>query len=378
MTTHELGFRYRYGLKNDIDNAPYIDGSFNFSTDSGEFSIDKGGQRIPMNNILVYNTIAEVEALENPTQKIYLALDTMTLYHYNTETLEWEYVGINGLTDTFATREYAENVSSRLDTLTNVVNSINRFNIIVIPDGENLPEEGTSFTIYFIDASFTKEDGTKKNIYDEYMWLPDLSYYEQIGSSEVDMDLYYKKTEIDDKLSVINQTITDNAATEKNDKENTDAAIKEVNTTIGTIQSRIETIEDGIVNGNTASALMSDDIDSLNSRVSTLETDNTTNKSNIASLQSDNTTNKSNISTLLEDNDTNKYNIDNLKTDLTAAKSDLSNNYAKKENAVSSITLNNNKLVLTLADGTTKSVDLNFILYNESNDIFDGGDIENE
>jgi len=55
----------------------------------------------------------------------------------------------------------------------------------------------------------------------------------------------------------------------------------------------------------------------VNSRVTILETDNTTNQINISILQSDNTSNKDRITVLETDNTSNKDRLDNLELDNT-------------------------------------------------------------
>lgn len=376
MSTHELGFHFRYGEKAAIDGSEFIDGYLNFSTDTGEFSLDKDGQRILLNNILVYNTVEEVYAQENPAPKIYLALDTMTLYYYNTGTLQWEYVGVKALEESFTTKEETTNIINDISDIKETIGNINRFEVSVLASGEDLPEEGTPYTIYFIPASYTTEDGIKRNLYTEYLWLPTESYYEQIGSSEVNMGLYYTKEEMDSTISDINSTITNNHNSYLENKTTTDASISEINSDIETIDSKLSELEDNIKNGSAASSLIGEDVQAVSDRVTSLESDNTTNKTNISNLQTDNVANKSDISSLKDKTSRLETNISNLQTNVTEYKEEVSNTYSTKSETISGISAEDNTLTITMADGTEKLVDLDFLIYGEENDIIDGGDDE--
>lgn len=90
-----------------------------------------------------------------------------------------------------------------------------------------------------------------------------------------DTSIARKNKVVDDDMNEIKKTVNNNA----------DELIE--------AQENIEDLQGG---QDTAGA----DIKNLRSRVSILETENTTNKSDISSLKSDNTTNKENISTLQE------------------------------------------------------------------------------
>lgn len=67
-----------------------------------------------------------------------------------------------------------------------------------------LPEVGYSNIIYLIPQEIGEN-----NLYDEYIWLNDGKIFEKIGSTQVDLNNYYNKSEIDGMIpTVYNSTIT--------------------------------------------------------------------------------------------------------------------------------------------------------------------------
>lgn len=73
------------------------------------------------------------------------------------------------------------------------------FSIDVVTE---LPTENISLsTIYCVSSEEPKEN----NLYDEYIYVNNA--WEQIGSTAIDLSNYYNKTEIDGKITTINNTI---------------------------------------------------------------------------------------------------------------------------------------------------------------------------
>lgn len=67
-----------------------------------------------------------------------------------------------------------------------------------------LPEAGYSNIIYLVPQEISEN-----NLYDEYIWLNDGKIFEKIGSTEVNLENYYNKTEIDDRIPIVyDSTIT--------------------------------------------------------------------------------------------------------------------------------------------------------------------------
>lgn len=58
----------------------------------------------------------------------------------------------------------------------------------------SLPETGKKGILYLVSNS-----GTGQNVYDEYLWITDK--YEKLGTREIDLSAYAKKTEIPTKVS---------------------------------------------------------------------------------------------------------------------------------------------------------------------------------
>lgn len=83
--------------------------------------------------------------------------------------------------------------------LKSLIDAIKSFSIIVLQEGEDLPEIGNPNTIYF-----KKKEGSDKDIYNEYIYIE--TAWELIGSTEVDLSNYYtkdqvySKTEVDEKI----------------------------------------------------------------------------------------------------------------------------------------------------------------------------------
>lgn len=84
--------------------------------------------------------------------------------------------------------------------LKSLIDAIKSFSIIVLQEGEDLPEAGNPNTIYF-----KKKEGSDKDVYNEYIYIE--TAWELIGSTEVDLSNYYTKdqvytkSEVDSKLS---------------------------------------------------------------------------------------------------------------------------------------------------------------------------------
>lgn len=71
------------------------------------------------------------------------------------------------------------------------VSGIQGFDAQVVSE---LPQTGTKGILYLVANS-----GSGQNIYDEYLWITDK--YEKLGTREIDLSAYAKKTEIPTKVS---------------------------------------------------------------------------------------------------------------------------------------------------------------------------------
>ena len=106
--------------------------------------------------------------------------------------------------------EKIENLTQEDQVIKTLIDSINKFSIVVIEDGSELPETGNDSTIYL-----KKEQDLEGNIYNEYLYVN--SKWELIGNTSVDLSNYYTKGEVYNKNEVYNKTET-YSKSEVNDK----------------------------------------------------------------------------------------------------------------------------------------------------------------
>ena len=77
----------------------------------------------------------------------------------------------------------------------NILDQVNQFSILVVSE---LPTENIDdHTIYFVPKTKTEQN----DVYDEFIYIN--NGWEHIGTTEVDLSSYYKKDEIDKKLSEV-------------------------------------------------------------------------------------------------------------------------------------------------------------------------------
>ena len=101
--------------------------------------------------------------------------------------------GQNGYTpikgEDYFTEEEIQEIKS------NILDQVNQFSVLVV---EELPTEDIDdHTIYFVPKTKAEQD----DVYDEYIYIN--NGWEHIGTTEVDLSSYYKKDEIDTKLSEV-------------------------------------------------------------------------------------------------------------------------------------------------------------------------------
>ena len=183
----KIDFGFRYGSKRAIDNTTVKNGTFNIATDLDEIFVDIKNSRISTKSLYFYNTELEILSEVAPvTGKLYYAINTNKLYAFDWTHARWVQIG-GSLTDIY----------NAIDQLTNVVNAIHSFEIIVLGSGESLPEVGTSHIIYFVP----RENSDPDTVYDEFVWIESAQYYEKIGISTPELSNYYTKSEVDTKVS---------------------------------------------------------------------------------------------------------------------------------------------------------------------------------
>lgn len=101
--------------------------------------------------------------------------------------------GIKGDTPQKGTDYFTEEEIQEIKS--NILDQVNQFSVLVV---EELPTENIDdHTIYFIPKATAEQN----DVYDEYIYIN--NDWEHIGTTEVDLSSYYKKEEIDTKLSEV-------------------------------------------------------------------------------------------------------------------------------------------------------------------------------
>ena len=87
-----LTFGFRRGTKNGLINAPVLNGSLNFTTDTEEMYVDIDDRRLTISSVEFYETEDEIKSITNPGEKLYVANNTKRILAYSAEQSEWIYV----------------------------------------------------------------------------------------------------------------------------------------------------------------------------------------------------------------------------------------------------------------------------------------------
>lgn len=132
----------------------------------------------------------------------------------------------------------------------NLIESINKFNIQVV---ETLPETGEKFVIYLVpiqEPATQEEPATQiSDAYNEYIWTTDENgengKWESIGTTKVNLNDYYTKTEVDTLIDDINtstNTLAERVTTTEGEIDALQTAVDDVytKTEVDTIVSNIE------------------------------------------------------------------------------------------------------------------------------------------
>lgn len=110
-------------------------------------------------------------------------------------------------------------INNEINTLNTKIEAVGSFHVSVV---NTLPEEGESSVIYFVP----EENSGENQQYIEYIWMDDAGYFESIGVSNTDLTNYYKKSEIDTKISnITNGTVAVGKATTASQISNTTNAV---------------------------------------------------------------------------------------------------------------------------------------------------------
>lgn len=254
-----IDFGFRRGSHDGLMNTSIENGTFNVCKDTGELYIDIDGERVPTNDIIIYNSEAEIRALLTPAKKIYYARDTYNLLTFETSDLQWKIVGGenikfsrsaekdslgNIISDHYQSKAEAQSnintVNASINDLRAIVSNINSFEISVV---ESLPEEGKDHIIYFVHQDGSEDEDTQ---YDEYIWLSNPGYFEKIGITTSDLGNYYNKTEVDNQISSLNSTISNNQTLNDQKFTNVNSEIETLRSNINNSGSDIEYINSAL------------------------------------------------------------------------------------------------------------------------------------
>lgn len=116
---------------------------------------------------------------------------------------------------------------SQIDTIIAALNT-GGFEVV-----EELPETGTEKIIYLLP----KENEEERNIYEEYIWIPENEDFEKIGDTGIDLSDYAKLTDLSSAVSALNTSI---AAAEQRAKDASVPTSRKIgNTALSSDMSRV-------------------------------------------------------------------------------------------------------------------------------------------
>ena len=310
-----LYIKGKWGTKAAQTAASVVNGTLRVANDTQELFVDINNQRVSVASIVTGLTEAQIKAqsVANILPKIYISSDTNTLFWYSVGETEWVVVGGdsvafaeaaekaekdadgNVITSTYqtvsdATTDY-NTLDGKIDDLAAVVAGMNSFEIRTVSAYSDLPVPGTSNIIYFVPSSVTDQNNNK---FDEYIWISNEQetsggHYENIGTTEADLQNYYTKSEIDSTVQTINGTISDLDTAYKAADQTINGLISDMDTAYKAadtaLSGRVGTLETTV--GNSNSGLVKDvsdlqtevgdatnpDAASLRGRMATAESD---------------------------------------------------------------------------------------------------------
>ena len=439
MATNKFSpdYHFKYGPEANLSKLDYESGSIIF-TEEGQQYVDIKDHRLRVSDVKNEYSEEELTATNLSFQPhglptIYIANDTHKVYFYNTRTKKIQPLTVilaeaatndsagNNIYNTYYPKTTAEtnftNVNEKITDLYTKVAAIPKYIVRVINGGESLPVKGEEGVVYFLQV-----EGNSDAVYETYIWINDGSYYIKTASTALDLDTFVTKTEFNDKLTQLNETIDENITTAvqaNTDKINTNSGniqtnadniaansvsietlnsevlniksdVSDLNSSRTALETRLSNIENnqsstsGSTSNNTAAInSINNQIVSINSDLTNLKDDNTTIKSNINSLTETTNTNTSNISDLSKRVSTNETDIKSVTNTANTNKSNISSLDTKVSTNTSDITtlkstatsLSDNKVnksgdtmtgALTLKDGANEGgCDIKFNSVNQ-------------
>ena len=211
-------YRFRYGLKKDLDATSIRERSFNIAYDTGELFVDIMGRRVPINSKLIaMDTEKQIRAQVDPEEYIYYAKDTCNLLYYHGLEEGWKICNRevvlfseraqkdrygDDIDLTYATKNELAHTDQEIRA---VIASMHSFEIEIFESIDDLPDPGETHTLYFVADHTSEDPNTGETIvhYAQYIWIHiydeefDTHVYERVGVTTPDMAFYYTKAEID-------------------------------------------------------------------------------------------------------------------------------------------------------------------------------------
>ena len=244
-------------LREDIDNLDTKVDSINEALQNADTALD---DRLSTVEDAVGNYPTEV-GTKTITERLTAAENAITANETDIEDKVTNLTNRVGNIDT-AYQAADTAINKRIDDLTTVVGNINKFEIQFFESFEELPEEGTNYTLYFVALPEEDDDNNGKTRYAEYMWIEDPGYYEEVGITEADLTEYYTKNEINSiktTLENVDTALDARLTTAETDIDNLDTHVQDIDNRIADIDTaykaadteldaRLDTVEAAIGN----------------------------------------------------------------------------------------------------------------------------------
>lgn len=311
----DVFLKTKRGLSSALKTTAVNNGTFLVTTDTQKLYFDIDDVRLALGDVVLDYTEAAIKALETDKilPKLYLSSDTNKLYYFDSTNTKWVVVGGdsvakaeeatkasqdgNGavIADTYETKTDATSkqtaLQTSIDELKTQIGNLNSFEVKVIDKIADAPtgDDAKSNVIYFVKDSTT----TDSNKYDEYIWIVD-------------------STDSEGKVTGHYENIGTTEAELSNYYTKTE------------IDSKITALE-------TADSTNSTAITNLTSTVSTNKTAADKTQTDLETLQGTVNTLSSDLSTLQGTVNTNKTAADKTQTDLETLQTTVSTNKTAQE-----------------------------------------------
>lgn len=417
MATNKFSpdYHFKYGPEANLSKLGYESGSMIFTVEGQQY-LDISNHRLRISDVKNEYSEKELTATNLSFQPhslptIYISNDTYKVFFYNASTKKIQPLTVilaeaatndsagNKISTTYYPKTTAESnfstVNEKLTDLYTKVAALPKFIVRVINGGESLPVKGEDGVIYFLQVA-----GNSDTDYETYIWVSDGNYYIKTASNTADLENYVKKTEFNDKVTELTETINNNITTAvqaNTDKINTNTGNIQANATniatnasdINTLKSNVSTLQSNVSDLKSSRTTIESRLSSLeNSQSSTSgETGNNTAainsinnqivsiNSNIGTLKNDMTTAKSNITALTTEANTNKSNISDLTTRVTSAENNIksvTNAASSNQSAINALTPKVTTNTSDIAALKSKTQSLEDTKVNRSGDTMTG------